>query len=78
MSNDNDASSFKYKASLTAADGKVDGAKIALPSKYLCNLWRSLEMPLIYWKVELSLTWIDNCVLTTATMLMLLVLIVQL
>ena len=48
MSNDNDASSFKYKASLTAADGKVDGAKIALPSKYLCNLWRSLEMPLIY------------------------------
>ena len=66
VSNDNDASSFKYKASLTVADGKVDGAKIALPSKYLCNLWRSLEMPLIHWKVELSLTWINNYVLTTA------------
>ena len=41
MSNDNDASSFKYQAALTsdtAADGKIDGAKIAVPLKYLSNL----------------------------------------
>ena len=43
------------------------GVKIAVPLKYLSNFWRSLEMPLINCKVELSLDWIENCVLTTAT-----------
>ena len=33
--------------------------------KYLSNFWRSLEMPLINCKVELSSKWIENCVLTT-------------
>ena len=58
-------SSFKYNSSLignVAADGKKS-AKTAVPFKYLSNFWRSLEMPLINCKVELSLTWIDNCVL---------------
>ena len=32
----------------------------------LSNFWRSLEMPSINCKVELSLKWIENCVLTTA------------
>ena len=40
--------------------------KIAVPLKYLSNFWRSLEMPLINCKIELSLKWIENCVLTTA------------
>ena len=56
MTNDNDASSFKYQAPLTSdtvADGKIDGAKIAVPLKYLRNLWRSLEMQLINCKVDL-------------------------
>ena len=39
--------------------------EIAVPLKYLSNSWRSLEMPLINCKVELSLKWIENCVLTT-------------
>ena len=30
------------------------------------NFWRSLEMPLSNCKIELSLRWIENCVLTTA------------
>ena len=42
------------------------GVKIALPFKYLSNLWRSLEMSLINCKVNLSLKWIENCVLSTA------------
>ena len=42
------------------------GVKIAVPLKYLSNFWRSLEMPLINCKVELSLRWIENCVLTAA------------
>ena len=32
----------------------------------LSNFWRSLEMPLINCKVEVSLKWIENCMLTTA------------
>ena len=43
-----------------------NGVKIAVPLKYLSNFWRSLEMPLIKFKVELSLKWTENCVLTSA------------
>ena len=68
MINDDNAPSFKYKANLitnTVANGAKKGVKIAVPLKYLGNFWRSLEMPLINCKVELSLKWIENCVLTT-------------
>ena len=68
--NDNNATLFKYKANLTGNtenDGTKNGVKIAAPLKYLSNFWRSLEMPLFNCKVELSLKWIENCVLTTAT-----------
>ena len=43
------------------------GVKIAVPLKYLSNFWSSLEMPLINCKIELSLRWIENCVLTSAS-----------
>ena len=69
VTNDDNAPSFKYKANLignTENNGTKNGVKIAVPSKYLSNFWRSLEMPLINCKVELSLNWIENCVLTTA------------
>ena len=46
--------------------GQKKGVKIAVPLKYLSNFWRSLEMLLINCKVELSLSWIENCVLSTA------------
>ena len=71
VTNDNNAPSFKYKASLidnTENDGSKKGVKIAVPLKYLSNFWRSLEMPLINCKIELSLKWIENCVLTTAAL----------
>ena len=70
MSNDNNAPSFKYKANLignTEDNERKNGVKIAVPLKYLSNFWRSLEMPLINCKVELSLKWIENCMLSTAT-----------
>ena len=70
VTNDDHSPSFKYKANLigdTEDDGTKKGGKIAVPLKYLSNFWRSLEMPLINCKVELSLKWIENCVLTTAT-----------
>ena len=58
----NNSSSFKYKSSFIT---NRNGVKIAVPLKYLSNFWRSLEIPLINCKVELSLNWIENCVLTT-------------
>ena len=69
VTNDNNAPSFKYKASIiadTENNGRKNGVEIAVPSKYLCNFWRSLEMPLINCKVELSLNWIERCLLTVA------------
>ena len=69
VTNINNAPSFKYKANLIGNienNGTKNEVKIAVPLKYLSNFWRSLEMPLINCKVELSLKWIENCVLTTA------------
>ena len=65
-------SSFKYKSNLigdTVADGanrKKENVKLAVPLKYLSNFWRSLEMPLINCKIELSLKWYENCILPSA------------
>ena len=70
VTNDDNAPSFKYKASLignTETNGTKNGVKIAVPLKYLSNFWRSLEMPLINCKVELSLKWYERCLLTAAT-----------
>ena len=69
VTNDDNAPSFKYKASIignTENNGTKNGVKLAALLKYLSKFWRSLEMPLINCKVELSLDWIENCVLTTA------------
>ena len=62
VTNDDNAPSFKYKASIignTEDNGRKNGVKIAVPLKYLSNFWRSLEMSLINCKVELSLNWIE-------------------
>ena len=69
VTNDDNSPSFKYKASLignTETNGTKNRVKIAVPLKYLSNFWRSLEMPLINCRVELSLRWTENCVLTAA------------
>ena len=59
----NNSSSFKYKSSFIT---DINGVKIAVPLKYFSNFWRSLEMPLINCKVELSLKWYENCILSSA------------
>ena len=48
----NNSSSFKYKSSFST---DRNGVKIVVSTKYLSNFWRSLEMPLINCKIELSL-----------------------
>ena len=53
-----DSSSFKYKSNVTGNLSQVgtrNNVKIVIPLKYLSTFWRSLEMPLINCKVELSL-----------------------
>ena len=70
MTNDDNATSFKHKASLignTEDDGTKNGVKIAVPLKYLSNFWRSLEMLLINCKIEISLKWYETYLITTAT-----------
>ena len=69
VTNDDNAPSFKYKANLignTENNGTKNGVKIAVPLKYLSNFWRSLEIPLINCKVELSLKWYKNCMFSSA------------
>ena len=67
---DNNSSSFEYKSNLIGntdadeANRKKEGVKIVVPLKYLSTFWRSLEMPLINCKVELSLRLSENCVLS--------------
>ena len=66
----NNSSSFKYKSGFISdtdadeANRKKEGVKI--PLKYLSNFWRSLEMPLINCKVEFSLKWYENCILSSS------------
>ena len=58
----NNSSSYKYKSSLIT---NRNGVKIVVPLKYLSNFWWSLEIPLINCRVEVSLTWNKNCILTS-------------
>ena len=57
--------SFNFKVKITGRNGN-DGTKnveIMVPLKYLSNLWRTLEMPLINCEVNLILAWSSTCVL---------------
>ena len=70
--NDNlaDSESFKSKINITGntpADGNTKDVEIIVPLKYLSNLWRTLEMPLIKCEVYLILIWSSTCVITNFT-----------
>ena len=70
VTNDDNSPLFKYKACIIGnaeSNGTKNGVNIVVALKYLSNFWRSLEMPLINCKNELSLNWIENCVLTAAS-----------
>ena len=63
------SNSFDYK---TSAIGKLEGnyvekddVEIAVPLKYLSNFWRTLDISLINCEVSLTITWSENCVLTS-------------
>ena len=63
------SSSLKYKSSFvgnTDNYGVLNGIKVAVSLKCLSNFWRSFEMKLTNFKIVLSLTWIEHCVLTAS------------
>ena len=63
----NYAKSFKSKAKNTGQTGAncTKDVQIMVPLKYISNLSRILEMPLINLEVNLVLTWFVNCVLVS-------------
>ena len=65
---------MKYKSSViekvTNNDSNGNNTKdveIVVPLKYLRNLWRTLDMPLINCEINLILTWSENYILTDIT-----------
>ena len=70
--NDNiiQSESFKYKIKITGKTRAASNTKdfeIAVPLKYLSNIWRTLEMPIINCEINLILTWTEDCVISSAT-----------
>ena len=69
----NNFKSFKYNPRLlentvvqptpNQADGILKNATVAVALEYLSNFWRSLEIPLIIYKIELKFKWTKYCVL---------------
>ena len=64
------SSSLKYKISLLGNPVVANNiarinVRVVVPSKYLSNFFRSLEMPLINCKIKLNLKWKKECVLST-------------
>ena len=59
--------SFDYKAKivggLAAGELEKQDVTIAIPLKYLGNIWRSLDIPLINCEITLILSWYKECVL---------------
>ena len=64
-----DSESFDYKTSITEKlegnNVEKDDVEIAVPLKYLSNFWRTQDIPLINCEVPLTLTWSENCVITS-------------
>ena len=63
--------SFDYKTEITgsldAGEDEKEDVTIAIPLKYLGNIWRSLDIPLINCEVTLILSWYTECVLVGRT-----------
>ena len=63
-----DSKSFDYKTSITGEleDNNVEkDVEIAILLTYLSNFRRNLDMPLINCEISLTLSWYENCVITS-------------
>ena len=62
----NATDSFNFKAKITGQtndDGEINNVEIMVPLKYLSRFWRTLEIPLINFEVNIILTWSEDCVI---------------
>ena len=62
----NATDSFHFKTTIngqTDDNRRIDNVEIMVSLKYSNNFWRTLEMPLINYEIELILTWTANCVI---------------
>ena len=73
------SNTFKYKNKITSNTYNVNAGvqgydvnkngtqevELAIPLKYLGNLWRALNIPLISCEVSLELKWDKNCIITS-------------
>ena len=63
----NDTTSLMYKSKLISGtdDDNVNNVKLVVPLKYVSDFFRSLEMPLVNYKVDLELTWHKDCMISS-------------
>ena len=65
-----DSELFKSKVKITGStpdNGDTKDVEIIVPSRYLSNFWKTLEISLITCEVNLILTWSSTCVITKST-----------
>ena len=64
----NNTSSLVYKSKLISGtdDNNVNNVKLVVPLKYVSNIFRSLEMPLVNCKIDLELTRHKDCIISSA------------
>ena len=58
---------FKQQITGQISDDGTKIIKIKVSLKYVSNFWRTLEMPLIYCEINLTVTWSANCVISLGT-----------
>ena len=65
----NNSTSFKFKQQKTGQteNGGTKNVEIIVPLKYLSNIWRTLEMPLINCDNSLHLKWSKKCIIVSET-----------
>ena len=65
----NNSASYKFKQKITGqtGNGGTKDVEIMVPSKYLYNVWRTLEMPLINCEISLQLKWSKKCIIVDGT-----------
>ena len=65
----NKSASFKFEQKITGQirTGGTKDVQIMVPLKYLSNVWRTLEMPLISYENSLQLKLSRNCIKVAVT-----------
>ena len=63
----NNTSSLVYKSKLISGtdDNNVNNVKLIVPLKYVSSFFKSLEMPLVNYKIDLELTWHKDCMISS-------------